>query len=198
MEAFCLALADGSDLVPRLIRKVGETQLRVVQNLLQFDAVGAICMPDDLAHSGGLIVSARMLREHVFPWDRRIGDLVRARGLPYVYHSDGRIVEVLDDLLACGFNAVHPCKPASVDIAVLKRRYQGRLCLCGNINLDSTLTLGTPRDVEEEVRLRIRTIGPGGGYCCGSSNSVPEYVPYENYRAMIEAVRKHGRYPISC
>jgi uroporphyrinogen decarboxylase len=66
----------------------------------------------------------------------------------------------------------------------------------GNINLDSTLCLGTPSDVVEEVKLRIRTIAPGGGYCCGSSNSIPEYVPYENYVAMIEAVQKHGTYPI--
>jgi uroporphyrinogen decarboxylase len=198
MEAFCLALADGSELVPRLIRKVGETQLRVVENLLQFDCLGAVCMPDDLAHSGGLMVSPRMLRHHVFPWDRRIGELVRARGLPYLYHSDGQIYDVIDDLIACGFNALHPCEPASMDIELLKRKYQGRLCLCGNINLDSTLTLGTPRDVEEEVRQRIRTVGPGGGYCCGSSNSIPEYVPYENYLALIGAVKEYGNFPITC
>ena len=28
--------------------------------------------------------------------------------------------------------------------------------------------------VEEEVKLRIRTIAPGGGYCCGASNSFPK------------------------
>lgn len=39
-------------------------------------------------------------------------------------------------------------------------------------------------------------VAPGGGYCVGSSNSVPEYVPAANYRAMIETVHKYGRYPI--
>ena len=62
--------------------------------------------------------------------------------------------------------------------------------------VDSTLTMGTPEQVEEEVKHRIRTVAPGGGYCCGASNSVPEYVPFENYVAMIEAVKTHGRYPI--
>jgi uroporphyrinogen decarboxylase len=46
------------------------------------------------------------------------------------------------------------------------------------------------------VKLRIRTIAPGGGYCCGTSNSVPEYVPYENYEAMIRTIQKYGKYPI--
>jgi uroporphyrinogen decarboxylase len=84
-----------------------------------------------------------------------------------------------------------------MDIVELKRQYAGRLCLCGNINLDSTLTRGTPRDVAEEVRMRIRTLAPGGGYCCGSSNSVTEYVPFENYLAMLEATREYGKYPIA-
>jgi uroporphyrinogen decarboxylase len=103
---------------------------------------------------------------------------------------------VLDDILACGYHALHPCEPASMDIQRLKEQYGGRLCLMGNINLDSTLCLGTPDEVREEVKLRLRTIAPGGGYCCGSSNSVPEYVPYENYLAMIRTIQEHGEYPI--
>lgn len=196
MESFCIAIAEKSDLVGRLIARIGAIQQQVVENLLQFDCVGAICMPDDLAYTGGLMVHPNFLREHVFPWNRRIGEQVRRKNIPYVYHSDGRILEVIDDLIACGFNAVHPCEPASADIAELKRRYRGRLCLCGNIDLDSTLTLGTPDEVREEVKLRIRTVAPGGGYCCGSSNSVPEYVPFENYLAMIDAVKEFGKYPI--
>ncbi|MBI4605102.1 MAG: hypothetical protein HY721_24325 [Planctomycetes bacterium] len=117
MEAFCLALAEGSPVVPRLLRRVGEIQERVVDRVLDLECVGAVCMPDDLAHSGGLMVRPGFLREHVFPWDRRIGELVHARGLPYLYHSDGRLYAVLDDIVACGFDALHPCERASMDIA---------------------------------------------------------------------------------
>jgi uroporphyrinogen decarboxylase len=196
LERFCIALAAGEKLVERVIDRVARTQQRATENVLQFDCVGAIRMPDDLGHTGGTLVAPKLLREHIFPWHERIGRPVRAKGLLYLYHSDGRIYGVIDDLIACGFHALHPCEPASMDIERLKRQYAGRLCLCGNIDLDSTLTRGTPQDVEEEVKLRIRTIAPGGGYCCGSSNSIPEYVPYENYLAMIRAIRKYGEYPI--
>ncbi len=197
LENFCMALAVGEPLVEKVIQRVGEIQTRVTENLLQYDCIGAIRMPDDLGHTGGTIVAPKFLRKYIFPWHKRIGDMVHAKGLPYLYHSDGRLYDVLDDLVECGYDALHPCEPASMDIAELKKKYGGRLCLCGNINLDSTLTLGTPEEVEEEVKLRIRTIAPGGGYCCGSSNSIPEYVPYENYLAMIEAIGKYGQYPIS-
>lgn len=196
LENFCMALATGDPLVAKVIERVGHTQQRVVENVLQYDCVGAIRMPDDLGHTGGTIVAPKFLRQYIFPWHERIGRMVLAKGLPYLYHSDGRLYDVIDDLIACGYNALHPCEPSSMDIERLKRQYGDRLCLCGNINLDSTLTLGTPEEVEEEVKLRIRTIAPGGGFCCGSSNSIPEYVPYENYLAMIGAIQRYGKYPI--
>jgi len=196
-ERFCFDLAEGGGIAERVINRLGEIHYRVVQRLLDFDCVGAVCMPDDLAHSQSLMVSPAVLRKHVFPWHKRIGELVRAKDLPYLLHSDGNYAAVIDDLIECGYNAIHPCEPASFDIVELKRQYAGRLCLCGNINLDSTLTLGTPEDVEAEVKLRIKTVGPGGGYCCGSSNSVTDYVPYENFLAMLRAIDTYGRYPIS-
>jgi len=196
LEHFCMALAAGDALVHRVIERVARTQQRVVENVLQFDCVGAIRMPDDLAYTESTIIAPRFYREYIFPWHKRIGKMVHAKRLLYMFHSDGRLYEVIDDLIDCGFHALHPCEPASMDIVELKRRYNGRLCLCGNINLDSTMTLGTPEDVEEEVKLRIRTVGPGGGYCCGTSNSVPEYVPFENYMAMIRTIQDFGEYPI--
>jgi len=197
LENFCVALAEDDPVVTEMTERVGRIQRRVVENVLQFDCVGGVRMPDDLGHTGGLIVSPKYFREHVFPWYQRIGELVHGKGLLYMYHSDGKLYQVLDDLVACGFQSLHPCEPSSMDIDRLKREYAGRLCLCGNINLDSTMTLGTPQEVEEEVKLRIRTIAPGGGYCCGTSNSVPEYVPFENYQAMRAAIRKYGEYPIT-
>jgi hypothetical protein len=37
---------------------------------------------------------------------------------------------------------------------------------------------------------------PGGGYIVGSSNPVASYVPLANYRAMIAATLRWGKYPI--
>jgi uroporphyrinogen decarboxylase len=84
-----------------------------------------------------------------------------------------------------------------MDIVELKRTVGHRIALCGNIDLAYTLTRGTPAEVEAEVRERIRHVAPGGGYVLGSSNSVPEYVPLENFNAMREACFKYGRYPIA-
>jgi uroporphyrinogen decarboxylase len=79
----------------------------------------------------------------------------------------------------------------------VKKEYGHKLCLIGNIDLAYTLTRGTPQEVEEEVKLRIKQLAPGGGYVVSSANTVTEYVPLANFKAMREAVFKYGKYPIS-
>jgi uroporphyrinogen decarboxylase len=104
--------------------------------------------------------------------------------------------EVMDDLIACGVSALHPIEPISMDILQVKRRYGDRLAVVGNVEVD-TLARGTSDQVRDQVRRLLREIAPGGGYCLGSSNTVPNYARLDNYRAMIEEARQLGRYPIS-
>lgn len=197
METFCIALFEQPELIRRLYQRIWSIQSRMLFRILKFDVVGAVIHADDLAYSEALIVSPKHYREYVFPWYRWCGAIVRDKGLPYIYHSDGCLYEVLDDILWCGFNALHPIEPKAMDIVELKKRVGDRLCLIGNIDLGYTLTRGTPQEVEEEVKERIRAVGPGGGYCVGSSNSVTAYVPLENFNAMREATFRYGKYPLS-
>ena len=197
METFCLALYEQPELIRRMYDRVWAIQSRVLLRVLEFDVVGAVTHPDDLAHSTGLIVGPSHFRQFVFPWYRWNCTMVREHGLPNIFHSDGRLDAVLEDILACGFDALHPIEPKAMDIAELKVKVGGRACLIGNIDLGYTLTRGTPAEVEAEVKERIRTVGPGGGYCVGSSNSVTAYVPLENFNSMRQAAFRYGNYPLA-
>ena len=82
-----------------------------------------------------------------------------------------------------------------MDIRAGKRRFGGRLCLIGNVDLN-TLGMGTPQEVADEVRGLIRDVAPGGGYIISSGNSLAGYLRPENVLAMREALRLNGGYPI--
>jgi uroporphyrinogen decarboxylase len=194
-ETFCFALVEQPDLVEALFERVGSIVLAAFREMAACAEVGALWYSDDIAYAGGLMMSPADLRTHLFPWMRRIGDLCRDRGIPYIYHTDGTLWEVLDDLAACGVDALHPVEPKAMDAAELKRRYGDRFALAGNVDLGHVLALGTSEDVRREVEDRLRTLGPGGGYCCGSSNTVPDYVPTGNYAAMVNAALERGVYP---
>ena len=192
METFCVALFEQPELIRRMYDRIWRIQSRVLERVLSYDVVGVIHHPDDMAYSDGMIVSPKHLREFVFPWYRWCGALVRDRSLPYSFHSDGRLYPILEDIIACGFNALNPIEPKAMDIVEVKRTYGDRLSLIGNIDLGYTLTRGTPEEVEAEVRERIRVVGEGGGYCVASSNSVTAYVPLANFNALRDAVFKYG------
>ena len=197
-DPFCYALVDQPDLVAELFRRVGETQVEVFRRIVEMDQIGAMWYGDDLAYYSGTMVHPRVLRKHLFPYMEQMGAICREVDMPFVLHSDGNLWAVLPDLLACGLNALHPVEPKAMDSRELKSRYGDRLSLLGNVEIGETLTLGTPADVEAEVRDRIRTLAPGGGYAVGSSNTVAHYVRMENFQAMIQATREYGRYPITC
>ncbi|MGQ9731730.1 MAG: uroporphyrinogen decarboxylase family protein [Candidatus Zipacnadales bacterium] len=194
-DGFMLATVEQPELVAEVMRRTGEVWVRTIERCLrEAPRVDAVWFCDDLAYTESFIVNPGIYRQHLFPWIEQLGAICHAQEppIPLIYHSDGKLWEVLDDLIACGINALHPIEPKAMDIVKLKRHVQGKLCLIGNIDLGYTLTRGTPTEVETEVRERIAALAPGGGYCVGSSNTVTEYVPVENFRAMVEATRRYG------
>ena len=185
-ENFCLALHDDPVLVQSLVRRIGDVQLRALKNVLEFATVGAVWIPDDIAFHSGTLVPAAWLQEHVFPTYRRMCDLCRAADRPVIYHSDGDLTAVLEMIIATGFDALHPIEPESMDVYEVRRIVGKRLCLVGNIRVH-LLATETPAAIRELVRGRVLNLGHRGAYCVGSSNSIPKYVPLENYQAMLRA-----------
>ena len=59
------------------------------------------------------------------------------------------------------------------------------------------MSYATVEEVVEETKQAIIKGAPGGGYILSSSNSIHASVKPENYMAMLDTLKKFGRYPIS-
>jgi len=196
-EAALMAIYDRPGFLESVLERVGTFLFELFQRVVQLPKVGAVWFADDLASIDTYFVNPDWYRANLFPWMRKYGEVAASKGLPLIYHCDGNIWDVLPDVVDCGFSALQPIEPKAMDIVEVKRQYGGHLCVIGNIDLGGCLTMGTPEQVADEVRTRIREVAPGGGYIVGSSNSVTNYVPLDNYKAMLQATLKWGRYPIS-
>jgi len=194
-ETFAMALYEDPDLVQALFDKVGAIVYDLFVNMAAMDRVGALWYSDDLAYTGGLMIDPSFFRQYLFPWVKKMGNLCRERNIPFLYHSDGVLWEVLDDLIDCGVTALHPIEPKSMDVAEVKQKAGGKLAVVGSIEVD-TLCRGSKADVESLVKDRLRRAAPGGGFALGSSNSVPEYASVENYLTMLQVGDRLGTYPI--
>ncbi|MCC7352308.1 MAG: hypothetical protein IT330_01020 [Anaerolineae bacterium] len=191
MEDFSIALYENRPFVEAVLDRYCNWTAAVAERVCQM-GFDAFVSTDDMAYKTGPFFSPKIFREVVLPGYRRVAEKVT---LPWIIHSDGNILPFLDDLLSLGIAGLHPNEKGAVDILAVTRDYGSRVCLLGNVDLN-ILTLGTPGDVDEEVRGLIRDVGPGGGYIVTSGNSLAGYVQPENALALSAAVQKYGRYPL--
>jgi uroporphyrinogen decarboxylase len=192
-ETFSFALVENPDLVHAMFDRIGTIIYTLFERMAQFDVVGGLFYSDDIAYQTGLMMSPHSLRQHLFPWMKKIGALCLKRQIPFLYHSDGILWEVMDDLLDAGITALQPIEPKAWDIVEVKKRFGDRLALIGNVDVD-LLARGTPDAIRTEVLRLIKQVGHSGGYCVGSGNTIPNYVKLENYRAMLETTWLAGAY----
>jgi len=196
MENLLMDYVLNPELAHRIARKVIAYKLRVLERAAQAGA-DVLCTGDDYAHRLALIMSPVHFREFVLPYLKQCIDLSHRVGLPFLKHTDGDLWKVMDDLVDAGIDCLDPLEPlAAMDIGEVKRRYGDRICLAGNIDCGRLLPDATVQQVVEAVKETIAKAAPGGGYILASSNSIHPAVDPQNYRAMVEAGRQFGAYPL--
>jgi uroporphyrinogen-III decarboxylase len=157
------------------------------------DDLAFFLVNDDIGHNAGLMIHPDMFME-IFP-DRmkRLIAPAKERGKLFAMHTDGKMDNIMPILYDIGFDIAHPIEPESNDMFEVKQKWVGKMALVGNIPT-ALLAYGTREEIEERVREYCVKLAPGGGYVLGSSTSIMEGIPPENFVAMTEAVHKYGRY----
>jgi uroporphyrinogen decarboxylase len=192
---FGVSLLLNEGLVADIVKRVAGIQFEALQQIFELPHVAAVWAVDDIACGTGTIISPQALRDHLFPWYKRMADLCHAHGRLFFFHSDGDLMPIMEDLIALDIDVLHPIDPTCMNIGKVKELYGERICLAGNIS-NELLQRGTPEQVRALVIKRIQVLAPGGGYCLGSGNSVTDWSRFENYMAMRETALEHGTYPI--
>lgn len=192
LVAFSMALYRNLKLIENMLDRYIDWNIRVAEGLTDAGVDFLVCY-DDIAFNSGPIFSPKVFREVFLPRMKRFAETLT---IPWVYHSDGDVSLIFEDLLSMGMNAYNPFQPDVMDIFKYKREYGNRICLWGNIDLKYTLSAGTQAEVDSEVKEKIRALAPGGGYILASANSITDFCKVENILAMIEAKEKYGNYPI--
>jgi len=191
-ETLCYALFDQRELVGAISRRLMETYQAILRRILQFDRVRVVWGSDDMGFRSGTLISPDDLREFVLPGHKLMAELSHAAGRPYLLHCCGNVEAVMDDLVDdVGIDAFHSFEDTIRTVEETKRRYGHRIALLGGVDVDFLC-----RSDEEEIRRRVRrtleACHPGGGYCLGTGNSVANYIPLDNYLAMLDEGRRFG------
>lgn len=186
LEEFSYYLADCPDIIVELIECNTIRAATWAAHLPEDHGIEVGFMGDDIAFKSGPLLSPAWLEEHYFPRLSRATSAFHARGIKVLFHSDGNVHPILDDLVAAGIDGLNPLEVlAGMDVAVIHRRHP-HLFMAGGIDVSQLLPFGSPQQVRDSVHRAIDAAG--GRIMIGSSTELNNNVPLENYLALREAV----------
>lgn len=187
-ENFCLKLYDDPEFVREMLGRYAAHIGNLIDLYNRLPEIDFVWIGDDLAYKAGLFVSPALFRRHILPFFQSLAERIRK---PWVYHSDGNISEVLNDILALGPTALHPIEPDAMDIYQLKRDIGDKVCLIGNLDVD-LIARGSEEEVCREVARLLGICGKGGGYAFSSGNAITKYAKLENVLAIARTIKEYN------
>jgi uroporphyrinogen decarboxylase len=192
-ETLCFALYEQRDLVEAIARRLEQLFTRAAEVLLQFSRVRVLWGTDDMGFKTGLMISRKDMQALVFPGHTRLARMCHEAGRPYLLHACGNLNQIYDELIdQVRIDAKHSFEDTIEDVCDVKRKYGKRLSLLGGIDVDF-LCRSDEAAIRERVRRTLDICQPGGGYCLGTGNSVANYIPLDNYLAMVDEGRLYGK-----
>jgi len=152
----------------------------------------AIYWPDDMGYKGTTFFSNEMYRELLKPVHRRAVEWAHNKGVYAHLHSCGDVMTRIDDLIEIGIDCLNPLEvKAGMQPVALKRKYGEKLTLHGGVNA----VLWDNRDaIVGEIDRVIPILKEKGGYIFSSDHSIPNSVSLDNMTAIINEVKRVGRY----
>jgi uroporphyrinogen decarboxylase len=197
MDQFLADMLLNKDYAHALIDLVANWNLAAGLKLVELGC-DIILAGDDVGVQDRMLISPHLFREFIKPRYARLFGAYKLANpeVKVATHICGYIEPILDDLIETGVDILNPVQPLAMDPAGLKRRYGKRLSFWGAVDDQRVLPLGSPEEVDEEVRLRLRQLAPGGGYILCSSHNVQPGTPMANIRAFYRAAERYRDYPL--
>ena len=159
---FMLDLAEERPELMELIERVEGYWTGVADRWVEL-GVDAIGFGDDLGLQHALPISPAAWRRYFAPAYARIFSHCRSRGVHVSLHTDGYIVDIIPDLIACGISMLNPQDLVN-GLDTLRRLARGKIVLQLDIDRQDITVFGTPEQASLHVQRCIRTLGsPRGG-----------------------------------
>ena len=192
-ETLLIAMLEDPDWVTDMFETYLSNSIRIFDEIWDAGYVfDEMLWYDDLGYKGTTFFSPEMYRALLQPFHKRAVDWAHSKGIVARLHSCGNINALLPDILATGIDCLNPIEvKAGMDPLQVKRDYGEHLTLHGGVN--AVLWDDKERIVAEIERL-VPQLKQGGGYIFASDHSIPSSVSLENFRAIIDTVKRCGSY----
>ena len=185
-ETFCYALFEDPELVRAIADRLREFYIAMTKRFLEYDRVKMVFSSDDMGFKTGILFDVANMRRLVLQNHKALAKISHDAHRPYLLHSCGNLAEIIDELVDdVKIDAKHSFEDTIEDIREAKKTYGRKIALLGGIDVDFLCT-ATEKQIRKRVRDTIDQCLPEGRFCLGTGNTVANYIPIDNYLAMID------------
>lgn len=186
-ENLCMMALMDEELTMAIFNEIGQRIFRYFDIVSSYTEVGAIIHADDWGFKTQSMFPIDLMEKFVYPCHKRIADMIHAKGKPMILHSCGYPVEVMDGIVdTIGYDGKHSYEDGIVPVEDAYERWHERVAILGGIDVDF-MARSTPEAIYQRAVKLIEQTQSRGGYALGSGNSIPPFIPTENYLAMLRA-----------
>jgi uroporphyrinogen decarboxylase len=188
-ERLCFMIYEDEELTREIFDAVGVRLLRFYEICSSIPSVGALIVNDDWGFKTQTIFAPDTLRQFVFPWHKKMVEAIKKNQKFAILHSCGNLSDVMDDIIKdMKYDAKHSFEDNIIPVEQAYEKWHHDIAILGGIDMDFLARSST-----DEIKTRCRKILETTeclAYALGSGNSIPTYVPTDNYLAMIDSAIK--------
>ena len=183
---------DNPNWVHRLLRILLDKKLRFIEESL----AGA---KFDLIETGGgagsdTLISPDLHREFCMPYDREMHRALHEQGFVTTYHTCGGMMNILDLIIENETDISETLSPPGIGGNItepekVREKFSGKVAMIGGMNQFDILTLGTKKQIKDEVHRLFEGFGKEGGYIMAASDHFFD-TPVENLKTYAEAAKE--------
>jgi hypothetical protein len=178
-----------------LADRIVEYDLGVIENLSRHyaDRIHGLVFSEDWGTQESLMINPELWRVFFKPRYKVLFDAIHDAGWHVWMHTDGRVNDIMDDLIEVGLDVIQLMSPNVVGIEEVGERFRGRICLTGGCDVQNTLPLKDIQEVQEEARLILANwAAPDGGFIAAIDDEDARDLgmPEANVQAMVAAFRE--------
>jgi len=186
-ETLCLMYLMDPELCGEIFKNIGERLLKFYSIVSSIDSVGACVVNDDWGFKTQTMFPPEMMEAFVFPYARKIVEVIHANGKPAILHSCGNVKDIMDVIIDdLKLDGKHSFEDGIFPVEDAWDWWSDRIAIMGGIDMDF-LARKTPEEIYQRSLRMLERSSSKGGYALGSGNSIPDFIPRENYLAMIRA-----------
>ena len=150
-ENVWMDLYDDPEGLTSLVDLLCEFNIELVRKYKALGADGYI-MGDDWGLQNTLQISPAKWREIWKPRYERIFSEARSLDMELFLHSCGHIVDILDDLIEIGLNAIHMDQQENMGLELLSKRFAGKINFFAPVDIQKTMCSGSMDEIRAYCR----------------------------------------------